>query len=89
MFGETVHGRAEFRAFTESFLRALPDVRFDGIGAPYLATDGNGLAVSWRMTGTFTGELDWWGKRFGANPPAFRSNRPPRGPRRGRSVRVA
>lgn len=71
MFGETVHGRAEFRAFAESFLRALPDVRFDVTGPPYLAAEGMGLAVTWRMTGTFTGELAWWGKRYGANPPAF------------------
>jgi steroid delta-isomerase-like uncharacterized protein len=71
MFGETVHGRAEFRAFSESFLRAFPDVRFDPIGAPYLGTEGMRLGVSWRMTGTFTGELTWWGKRYRPNPPAF------------------
>lgn len=71
MFGETVHGRAEFRAFTETFFRGLPDVRFEATGPFYLATEGMGLAVPWRMTGTLTGELAWWGKRYGANPPAF------------------
>jgi steroid delta-isomerase-like uncharacterized protein len=71
MFGETVHGRAEFRAFTEIFLRAFPDVRFDPTGPPHLATEGMGWAAPWRMTATFTGELVQWGKRYGANPPAF------------------
>jgi steroid delta-isomerase-like uncharacterized protein len=70
-FGETVHGRAEFRAFTEDLFRGIPDVRFDPIGAPYLPLEGDGLAVRWRMTGTFTGDLAVWGKRFGPNPPAY------------------
>lgn len=71
MFGETVHGRAEFRAFTETFFRAFPDVRFEGVGAPYLALEGTALALRWRMTATFTGDLALWGKRFGPTPPAF------------------
>jgi steroid delta-isomerase-like uncharacterized protein len=70
-FGETVHGRAEFRAFTEDLFRGIPDVRFDPIGAPYLPLEGDGLAVRWRMTGTFTGDLALWGKSFGPNPPAY------------------
>jgi steroid delta-isomerase-like uncharacterized protein len=70
-FGETVHGRAEFRAFTEDLFRGIPDVRFDPIGAPYLPLEGDGLAVRWRMTGPFTGDLAVWGKRFGPNPPAY------------------
>jgi steroid delta-isomerase-like uncharacterized protein len=71
MLGETVHGRAEFRAFTETLFRGLPDVRFDGIGAPYLALEDERLALRWRMTGTFTGDLALWGKRFGPTAPAF------------------
>jgi predicted ester cyclase len=71
MYGETVHGRAEFRAFTETLFRGLPDVRFDGVGAPYLCLEGSGVALPWRMTGTFTGDLPLWGKRFGPTPPAF------------------
>jgi steroid delta-isomerase-like uncharacterized protein len=71
MFGETVNGRSEFRAFTEIFFRAFPDVRFDAARPPHVATDGLGLAVPWRMTATFTGELTWWGQRYGENPPAF------------------
>jgi steroid delta-isomerase-like uncharacterized protein len=70
-FGETVHGRAEFRAFTETLFRAMPDVRFEGIGAPYFPTEGDGIAVRWRWTGTFTGDMAFWGKRFGPNPPAY------------------
>jgi steroid delta-isomerase-like uncharacterized protein len=69
--GETVHGRDEFRAFTRTFFDAIPDVHFEGTGSPYLAPDGPRLAVPWRMTGTFTGELAWWGKRYGPDPPAF------------------
>jgi steroid delta-isomerase-like uncharacterized protein len=71
MFGDTVHGHAEFRAFTETLFRGLPDVRFEGVGAHYLNLEGTGLALRWRMTGTFTGDLALWGKRFGPTPPAY------------------
>lgn len=71
MFGETVHGQDEFRAFTETFFRAFPDVRFEVVGHHYLATEGIAMAAPWRMTATFTGDLAFWGKRFGANPPAY------------------
>jgi steroid delta-isomerase-like uncharacterized protein len=70
-FGETVHGRAEFRAFSELLFRAMPDVRFEGIGAPYFPTEGDGVALRWRWTGTFTGDMAFWGKGFGPNPPAY------------------
>jgi steroid delta-isomerase-like uncharacterized protein len=70
-FGETVHGRAEFRKFTQDFFRGIPDVRFDPMGTPYIPLEGEGLAVRWRMTGTFTGDLALWGKRYGPNPPAY------------------
>jgi steroid delta-isomerase-like uncharacterized protein len=71
MFGETVHGRSEFRAFAELFFRAFPDVNLEGTGALYPALQGTGLALPWRMTGTFTGELAFWGKRYGSKPPAW------------------
>jgi steroid delta-isomerase-like uncharacterized protein len=71
MFGETVHGKDEFRAFTETFFRAFPDVHFDVVGRLYIATEGIGLAAPWRMTATFSGELAPWGTRFGAHPPAY------------------
>jgi steroid delta-isomerase-like uncharacterized protein len=76
MRGETVHGRAEFRAFTETFFEAFPDVQVEGVGA-YLALEGTGLAVRSRMTGTFAGELRLWGKGPGPRPPAI----PPTGRR--------
>ena len=71
MLGETVHGRREFGAFSEILFRAMPDVRFDGIGEPYLALGGTGLALVWRMTGTFSGELAFWGGRYGSQPPTW------------------
>jgi ketosteroid isomerase-like protein len=71
MFGETVHGRREFRAFCELFFRGFPDVRLESTGALYPALQGEGLALPWRMTGTFTGELAFWGKRYGSKPPTW------------------
>jgi hypothetical protein len=61
MFGKTVHGRSEFRAFSETFFTAFPDVRVEGLGAPYLSIEGTGFGLRTRMTGTFTGELVPWG----------------------------
>jgi hypothetical protein len=71
MFGETVHGRSEFRAFSEILFRAMPDVHFEDAGELHLALQGTGLALPWRMTGTFTGELAFWGKRYGSQPPTW------------------
>jgi hypothetical protein len=71
MLGEIVHGRAEFKAFSATLFDGVPDVRFDGIGTPYLPLTGDGLGLRWRMTGTFTGDLAVWGKRFGSTPPAW------------------
>ena len=76
MFGETVHGRREFRAFAEMFFRAFPDVRLEGTGALYPALHGTGLALPWRMTGTFTGELAFWGSAMARG---HRHGRPPDG----------
>jgi steroid delta-isomerase-like uncharacterized protein len=61
MRGRTVHGRAEFRAFADTFFTAFPDARVEGIGAAYVPLEGVGFAVRSRMTGTFTGELALWG----------------------------
>lgn len=71
MFGETAHGRGEFRAFVELFFRAFPDIRLESTGTLYPALEGTGMALPWRMTGTFTGELAFWGRRYGAEPPSF------------------
>ena len=71
MFGETVHGRAQFTAFTKVLFDAIPDVRFEGIGAPYIPLEGDGVALRWRMTGTFTGDLAFWGERFATKRLAY------------------
>jgi hypothetical protein len=71
MFGDTAHGRSEFRAFIEIFFRAFPDVHLESTGAIYPALEGTGLALPWRMTGTFTGELAFWGKRYGSKAPTW------------------
>jgi hypothetical protein len=68
MHGETVCGRAQFKAFTETFFRAFPDVTFQGIGRPFVDLAGVWMGVRWRMTGTFTGELQIWSKQLGASP---------------------
>lgn len=62
MFGQVVESRAEFRAFVESFFEAFPDVRFEGQDALYLSPEGEGVAIPWRMRGTFSGELRTWSK---------------------------
>jgi hypothetical protein len=68
MFGQRVESRAEFRAFIETLFRAFPDVHFEGTGALYLALEGNGIALPWRMKGTFTGEMAVWSKNPGSEP---------------------
>lgn len=71
MLGETVHGRREYRAFCALLFRAFPDVHLASTGTVYLAHKGTGMALPWRLTGTFTGELALWGERYGAKPPAL------------------
>jgi hypothetical protein len=66
MFGQIVENRAEFMAFIEIFFRAFPDVRFEDDGELYPSIESNGIALPWRMTGTFTGELAIWSKDPGA-----------------------
>jgi steroid delta-isomerase-like uncharacterized protein len=62
MLGQTVQSREEFKAFVEHLFVAFPDVRFEATGALYLALEGNGIALPWRMHGTFSGELRAWSK---------------------------
>jgi hypothetical protein len=68
MHGETVHGRAEFGAFADGFFRAFPDVTFEGAGTPLVDLAGAWMGVRWRMTGTFTGELQIWSRQTDAPP---------------------
>lgn len=71
MYGASVQGRAEFRAFTATFFRAFPDVAFAVIGTPFFDLDGAWLGIRWRMTGTFTGPLEIWSKNFAGEPPSI------------------
>jgi steroid delta-isomerase-like uncharacterized protein len=68
MFGQRVESREEFLAFLEDLFRAFPDVRFQATGELYLALEGGGIALPWRMTGSFTGELRTWSKNREAQP---------------------
>lgn len=68
MLGDTVHGRAEVRAFHETLLHGFPDIRFQRVSSPYAALEGGGVAQRWRMTGTFTGDLRLWGTRAAYAP---------------------
>ncbi len=69
MHGETVHGRAEFRAFSDALFRAFPDTHFQGVGTAFFDLDGTGLGIRWRMTGTFTGEMAIWSKGHAREQP--------------------
>lgn len=60
MQGRFTRGQAEFRRFAEITYAAFPDMRFTEIGAPFLALDGESLAVRWRGTATLTGDITGW-----------------------------
>jgi hypothetical protein len=62
MFGQRVESREEFISFLEHLFVAFPDVRFEATGELYLALEGSGIALPWRMTGSFSGELCSWSK---------------------------
>jgi steroid delta-isomerase-like uncharacterized protein len=55
-FGGVARGQAEVRRFCGDFLQAFPDIHFE-TGPPYTALEGAGIAVSWRMSGTFTNDF--------------------------------
>ncbi len=75
MFGQTVESREEFKAFLEHLFLAFPDVRLEATGDLYLVLEGNGIALPWRMTGSFSGELRAWSK----DPQAQTHITPPNG----------
>lgn len=62
LLGQSVESRGEFRAFIETLFRAFPDVQFEDTGSCYFSPEGDGIALPWRMRGTFTGELATWNK---------------------------
>lgn len=55
--GEHLVGKDGLRAAVTTTLRAFPDVRWEIAGSPHLAVLGTGVAVPWRMRGTFGGDL--------------------------------
>lgn len=69
MHGATVHGQEQFRAFTETFFKAFPDVTFQGVGAPLLDLAGAWVGIRWQMTGTFTGEMQIWSRQLRSEAP--------------------
>ncbi|WP_433796187.1 ester cyclase [Actinoplanes sp. CA-252034] len=60
MQGRFTRGKDEFRRFAEITYKAFPDMRFTEIGAPYIALDGDSLALRWRGTATLTGDISGW-----------------------------
>lgn len=68
LFGQRVESREEFKAFLETLFVAFPDVRFEASAGMHLALQGNGIALPWRMHGTFTGELKAWSKDTSVKP---------------------
>lgn len=57
LFGDRLVGKAALRDVVTMTWRAFPDVRFEMAGTPYLAIVGTGMAVPWRMRGTFAGDM--------------------------------
>jgi steroid delta-isomerase-like uncharacterized protein len=68
MFGQRVENREEFKAFLEHLFRAFPDASFKATGELYLSLESQGVALPWRMTGTFSGELSSWSKIPNSQP---------------------
>ena len=68
LFGQRVESREQFKAFLQTLFVAFPDVRFEASAGMHLALEGNGIALPWRMHGTFTGELTAWSKEPSAKP---------------------
>ncbi|MGW0246627.1 ester cyclase [Nocardia goodfellowii] len=55
--GEPAVGKDAVRSAVLTLLRAFPDVRWEVAGTPHLALSGTGMAVPWRMRGTFAGDM--------------------------------
>lgn len=68
MQGRFTRGQAEFRRFAEITYLAFPDMKFEEIGAPFVALDGNSLMVRWRGTATLTGDIAGWPPENPAEP---------------------
>ena len=62
LFAQRIESRSEFVDFIETLFRAFPNVQFSDTGSYYFSPQGDGVALPWRMTGTFTGELESWNR---------------------------
>jgi steroid delta-isomerase-like uncharacterized protein len=71
MIGRYVRGRDEFRNYVQTFWTGFPDIVFEPIAEPFIGVAGMRMMVQWRMTGTLTGPLAWWGTRQGEEPPTW------------------
>ena len=71
MIGRYVRGRDEFRKYVQTFWTGFPDIVFEPIAEPFIGVAGMRMMVQWRMTGTLTGPLAWWGTRQGEEPPTW------------------
>ena len=55
---QTMRGHAQVREFIEFCWRAFPDLTFERVGGPLVASDGPRAAFWWRGHGTNTGPID-------------------------------
>jgi steroid delta-isomerase-like uncharacterized protein len=55
---ETMRGQAAVREFLDYTWRAFPDLSFEAVGRPIVASDAPRAAVWWRGSGTNTGPID-------------------------------
>jgi len=68
MIGQYVRGRDEFRRYVDTFWTGFPDITFEAIAPPFIGVESMRMMVRWRMVGTLTGPLAWWGTRQGETP---------------------
>lgn len=55
---KTMRGKADVREFLDYTWRAFPDMTFEGVGGPLVASDGPRAAFWWRGEATNTGPID-------------------------------
>ncbi|RJQ76772.1 hypothetical protein D5S17_17065 [Pseudonocardiaceae bacterium YIM PH 21723] len=65
---EPICGRAEYFRYLKAVFTAFPNLEVRQVGPVHFSLDGHSLAVGYRMTGDFTGELLYWRNRFHAHP---------------------
>lgn len=52
---QPIRGRQDVATWISAFLTALPDVRFELVGGPYVSPDGRQAAYLWQVVGTMLG----------------------------------